>query len=123
VEIGRGFASIERSDRRRVVGVTAEIDQTIANADEVNRDLKQNILPRLMADYPGLYFSMEGQQKERAESMASLGRGFIMAMLLVFVLLAVLFKSYLQPLIVMSAIPFGIVGAICGHILWLSTIR
>jgi len=82
----------------------------------VNRDLKQNILPRLMADYPGLYFSMEGQQKERAESMASLGRGFIMAMLLVFVLLAVLFKSYLQPLIVMSAIPFGIVGAIWGHI-------
>ena len=116
VEIGRGFASIERSDRKRVVGVTADIDQAVANADEVNRDLRQNILPRLMADYPGLHFSMEGQQKEQAESMASLVKGFIMAMLLVFVLLAVLFKSYLQPIIVMSAIPFGIVGAIWGHI-------
>jgi len=116
VEIGRGFASIERSDRKRVVGVTADIDQAVANADEVNRDLRQNILPRLMADYPGLHFSMEGQQKEQAESMGSLAKGFLMAMLMVFVLLAVLFKSYMQPLIVMSAIPFGIVGAIWGHI-------
>lgn len=117
VEIGRGFASIERSDRKRVVGVTADIDQAVANADEVNRDLRQNILPRLMSDYPGLHFSMEGQQKEQAESMSSLAQGFLMAMLLVYVLLAVMFKSYLQPIIVMSAIPFGIVGAIWGHIL------
>ncbi len=117
VELGRGFASIERSDRKRVVGVTADIDQAVANADEVNRDLRNNILPRLMADYPGLHFSMEGQQKEQAESMSSLAKGFLMAMLMVFVLLAVLFKSYLQPIIVMSAIPFGIVGAIWGHIL------
>jgi multidrug efflux pump subunit AcrB len=117
VDIGRGFASIERSDRKRVVGVTAGIDQAVANADEVNRDLRQNILPRLLADYPGLHFSMEGQQKEQADSMASLAKGFIMAMLLVYVLLAVMFKSYLQPIIVMSAIPFGIVGAIWGHIL------
>ncbi len=116
VDIGRGFASIERADRKRVVAVTAEINQAVANADEVNRDLRENIMPQLMADYPGLQFSMEGQQKERADSMSSLARGFIMAMMLVYVLLAVMFKSYLQPLIVMSAIPFGIVGAIWGHI-------
>jgi multidrug efflux pump subunit AcrB len=117
LDVGRGFASIERSDRKRVVGVTAELDQAVANADEVNRDLRQNILPRLVADYPGLQFSMEGQQKEQAESMSSLIRGFLMAMLLVYVLLAVMFKSYMQPILVMSAIPFGIVGAIWGHIL------
>ncbi len=117
VEIGRGFASIERSDRKRVVGVTAEVDQSVANADEINRDLRQNILPHLLAGYPGLHFSMEGQQKEQADSIGSLMRGFLMAMFLVFVLLAVMFKSYMQPIIVMSAIPFGIVGAIWGHIL------
>ncbi|MCP4292925.1 MAG: efflux RND transporter permease subunit [bacterium] len=117
VEIGRGFASIERADRKRVVGVTADIDQSVANADEINRDLREEILPRLLASYPGLHYSMEGQQKEQAESLGSLVRGFLMAMLLVYVLLAVMFKSYLQPVIVMSAIPFGIVGAIWGHIL------
>ncbi len=117
VEIGRGFASIERSDRKRVVGVTADVDESISNADEINQDLRENILPRLLADYPGLHFSMEGQQKEQAESIGSLMRGFLMAMFLVYTLLAVMFKSYMQPILVMTAIPFGIVGAIWGHIL------
>jgi len=117
VDIGRGFATIERADRQRVVSVTADIDQAVANAEEVNADLRRNILPALTADYAGLRYSLEGQQKDQAESMAGLARGFVMALLLIFVLLAVLFKSYLQPVIVMSAIPFGIVGAVWGHIL------
>ena len=116
VDLGRGFASIERSDRQRVVGVTADVEQSEANAEEVNADLRENILPGLLADFPGLKYSMEGEQKERAESMGSLFKGFALALLLIYALLAVLFKSYLQPVIVMSAIPFGIVGAIWGHI-------
>ena len=116
VDLGRGFATIERADRQRIVNVTGDIDQDVANADEVNADIKSNIMPRLMEEFPGLRYSMEGQAQERNESMASLKSGFVMALMMIFVLLAVLFKSYMQPIIVMSAIPFGLVGAIWGHI-------
>ncbi len=117
VEIGRGYASIERADRQRIVSVTSEIDQTTTNAEEINQVLRAEILPGLLKNYPGLRYTMEGEQKDRADSMASLSRGFMMAVLMIFVLLAVLFKSYSQPLVVMSAIPFGLVGAVWGHIL------
>ena len=117
VEIGRGFATIERTDRQRVVSVTADIDQTAANADEVNADISTNIMPGLLSDFPGLRYSMEGQAQEQQESLGSLKSGFAMALMMIFVLLAVLFKSYIQPIIVMSAIPFGLVGAIWGHLI------
>lgn len=117
VTMGRGFASIQRSNRQRVVNVTADVNQALANADEVNGDLRQNILPDLMAVYPGLSYSMEGQAKDQADSLGSLRSGFLFALLLIFALLAVLFRSYMQPLIIMTAIPFGIVGAIWGHLL------
>ena len=117
VEVGRGFATIERADRQRVISVTADLDQDVANAEEVNDDLRVNIMPELLQQYPGLRYTMEGQQQDRAESMGSLRSGFVLALLMIFVLLAVLFKSYMQPAIVMSAIPFGLVGAIWGHII------
>ncbi|RKZ15027.1 AcrB/AcrD/AcrF family protein, partial [bacterium] len=117
VEIGRGFASIERADRQRVVSVTADVDQQVSNADEINALLRRDVLPVLMADHPGLRYSMEGEQKEMAESMGSLKTGFMLAVLMIYVLLAVLFKSYSQPVIIMSAIPFGLVGAVWGHII------
>ena len=60
VEIGRGFATIERADRQRVISVTADLDQDVANAEEVNADLRANIMPGLLQDYPGLRYSMEG---------------------------------------------------------------
>ena len=117
VDIGRGFATIERANRQRIVSVTAEIDQSVANAEEVNADIRASIMPALMKDFPGLSYTMEGQAQERKESMGSLKSGFIMALMMIFVLLAVLFKSYLQPVIVMTAIPFGLVGALWGHII------
>ncbi|MCK9995250.1 MAG: efflux RND transporter permease subunit, partial [Candidatus Krumholzibacteria bacterium] len=117
VEIGRGFATIERADRQRIVSVTSDVDQQFTNADEVNGILRDEILPNLMASHPGLRYSMEGEQKQQAEAMGSLKTGFALAVLMIYVLLAVLFKSYIQPVIVMSAIPFGLVGAMWGHIL------
>ncbi len=117
MEIGRGFASIERTDRTRIVSVTADIDQGVTNAEEINQVLREEILPGILATYPGLRYTMEGEQADQAESMGSLKRGFMLAVLLIYVLLAVLFKSYSQPVVVMSAIPFGLVGAIWGHIL------
>ncbi len=117
VTVGYGYASIERSSEQRIVSVTADIDEKIANADEVNRDLAARILPALIEDYPGLRYSYEGEQRERADSFASLGRGFIIAMFAIYALLAVPFRSYTQPLVVMSAIPFGMIGAVWGHVL------
>ena len=117
VDIGRGYATIERADRQRIVNVTADINQGEANAQEVLADLDRNVLPVLLAEYPGLRYDFEGQERDRAESLASLRRGFILALMMIYALLAVLFRSYLQPVVVMSAIPFGLMGATWGHIL------
>jgi len=117
VSIGYGYAAIARTDGQRVVSVKADIDDKVANADEINRALADEFLPQLLQDYPGLRYSYGGEQRERAESFASLGKGFAVAMLAIFALLAIPFRSYLQPLVVMSAIPFGMIGAVWGHVL------
>ncbi|MEO1366633.1 MAG: efflux RND transporter permease subunit, partial [Acidobacteriota bacterium] len=117
VEEGRGFASISRVDRRRVVTVTADVDESVANAGETNRELREKVLPLLLASYPGLTYQFEGEQREQAESIGSLQTNFVVALLVIFGLLAIPFRSYTQPLIVMSVIPFGFVGAVAGHVL------
>jgi multidrug efflux pump subunit AcrB len=117
VRYGRGFATIQRADRRRVVNVTADVDESAANTDRINASLAATVLPELMAEYPSLQWRFAGQQRERNESLGSLKSNFLLAMLAIYALLAVQFKSYAQPLIVMSAIPFGIVGATIGHLL------
>ena len=117
VELGRGYASIGREERRRVISVTADVDEDVANAEDVLADLKANFLPGLLADHPELSYSFEGQQKSRREALGSLWRGFAIALLAIYALLAIPFRSYTQPLIVMSAIPYGIVGAVGGHVL------
>jgi multidrug efflux pump subunit AcrB len=115
VEEGRGYSQINRTNNKRVVNVTASVDAKVANAEEIIRDLTQTVLAGLSADYPGLVFDLEGEDKERRESMSSMATGFAMILFLMYALLAVPFKSYSQPLIVLSAIPFGVVGAILGH--------
>jgi multidrug efflux pump subunit AcrB len=117
VEIGRGFATIERASRQRIVNVMADVDQAVVNAQEVLTDLEKSVLPNLINDYPGLRYTFEGQEQDRAESFASLQRGFMLALLMIYILLAVLFRSYAQPVVVMLAIPFGLMGATWGHIL------
>jgi multidrug efflux pump subunit AcrB len=117
VEEGRGYAVINRTDRRRVVTVTADVDESMANANEINSDLRADVLPGLITEFPGLAFDFEGEQREQKESLGSLGRNFMVAQLAIFALLAIPFRSYSQPLIIMSAIPFGLVGAVLGHVL------
>ena len=117
VKYGRSYATIRRVDRRRVVSVTADVDDTIGNSGEINADLQKKVLPELMLEYPGMQYRFGGEARERNESLGSLKVNFLIAMLAIYGLLAVQFKSYVQPLIVMSAIPFGIVGATLGHLL------
>ncbi|MEE4272584.1 MAG: efflux RND transporter permease subunit, partial [Thermoanaerobaculales bacterium] len=117
VEEGRGYAVINRTDRRRVVTVTADVEESVANANEISADLRKTALPQLVADFPGLSFDFEGEQREQAESLGSLRLNFLVAQLAIFALLAIPFRSYSQPLIIMSAIPFGLVGAVFGHMI------
>ena len=117
VRYGRGFATIRRVDRRRVVNVSADVDEDIIPAKDVNADLSSNVLPAMMREFQGLQWRFAGEARERNESLSSLRVNFLIAMLAIYGLLAVQFRSYAQPLIVMSAIPFGIVGATIGHLI------
>jgi multidrug efflux pump subunit AcrB len=115
--LGEGYATIRRVDRQRVVTVTADVDPAVANANEVVAALKRRDLPEILASFPGVDFSFEGEQREQTEFLASLARGWAIALLAIYALLAVPLRSYAQPLIIMSAIPFGLVGAAWGHLL------
>ncbi|HCO92797.1 MAG TPA: AcrB/AcrD/AcrF family protein [Phycisphaerales bacterium] len=117
VQYGRGYSAIKRIDRKRVVSVSADVDQTLANANVINRELLSSGLPELVREFSGLQYRFGGEQREMTESLGSLKTNFIIAMLAVYGLLAVQFRSYSQPAIIMSAIPFGIVGAAIGHLL------
>lgn len=117
VELGYGYAAIQRTDGQRVVTVSADVDEDVANADAINRQLAAGFLPSLARDYPGLRYNFAGEQRERSDSFASLRHGFLIALIAIYALLAIPFHSYTQPLVVMSAIPFGIIGAVWGHVL------
>ncbi len=116
-ELGRGYAAIQRTDRQRIVNVTADVDQTRANANEILADLTARVLPEMLADHPRVRYTLEGEQREQREALGGLQSSFGIAILMIYILLAIPFKSYLQPVIIMAAIPFGVVGAIWGHII------
>ena len=100
-----------------MVNITASVDSEKNNAQAILAELKAGPLPQLLADYPGLTFDLEGEEKERRDSMESMQRGFQLALVMIFALLAIPFRSYTQPLLIMFAIPFGIIGAILGHLI------
>ncbi|MGD9318628.1 MAG: efflux RND transporter permease subunit [Desulfobacteraceae bacterium] len=113
---GRAYTVINRRDGRRVVTVTADVDP-IGEVSQVVGSLRSDVLAQLVARYPGLQYEFVGRQADMAESMKSLGIGLILAMMGVYALLAIPFRSYIQPAIIMSSIPFGIVGAVVGHMI------
>ncbi len=114
---GRGFASIERVDRERVIRVTADVDATRTTANAVVADLRATVLPGILRDHPGVSYSLQGEQREQQEFLDAMLRNFGLALLMIYALLAIPLKSYSQPFLIMSAIPFGMVGAIVGHVL------
>jgi multidrug efflux pump subunit AcrB len=117
VSEARGYSTIRRIDGRRVVNVSARVDSRDGNAQQIVDALKRNTLSELKRRFPKMQVRWDGQQADQEESLRSLLRGFGLALLAIYSLLAVLFRSYAQPLIVMSAIPFGFAGAILGHML------
>ena len=117
LEIGEGLASIERKNRKRSINVTADVDLTVTNGNEVIATVMGSIMPNILQRYNSVAYSLEGEQQEQGDNLRSLGKNFLLAMIVVYMLLAIPFKSYFQPLVVMSSIPFGITGAVLGHIL------
>ncbi len=114
IKDGQAFTTIDRRDGRRIVTVSSDVNPP-SDANLVIAAIKEGILPELQARYPGLTYSFEGAQADMLESLAALGKGSIVALFVIYAILAVLFSSYSQPLMVMIAIPFSIVGAVIGH--------
>lgn len=113
--LGRGPAAITRVDRNRAISVEAEVDEAITSGSEVTAALEADFLPELLAEYSGVTYSLEGDQADWAESMAGLTKGFGITMFVMFAMLAIPLKSYIKPAIILSAVPFGMVGAVWGH--------
>lgn len=111
---GQSPSSIYRIDRYRTLNVTADVEKSNTNMTVLQADLK-TYLDELMVQYPGVDYSLEGEAKEQRESFGSLAWGLVFVFFIIYALLAIPFKSYMQPLIVMSVIPFGMIGAVMGH--------
>jgi multidrug efflux pump subunit AcrB len=117
LERNRAPTEIQREDGRRRINVKAALVSTASSAQEVTKALNTTDIPALKAKYPGLEIEYAGEQREQQESLSALFQNYLVALLVMYGLLAIPFRSYIQPLIIMSAIPFGIVGALLGHLL------
>lgn len=115
IEKDRGYSSIQRVNRKRTITVISDINEDVANARKIVSDLKINFLDKMVRRFPGVTYDLEGQAKRTKEMMESLFKGFAVAAGIIYLLLASQFRSYIQPVIIMTAIPFGFIGAITGH--------
>ncbi|USD67439.1 efflux RND transporter permease subunit [Vibrio sp. SCSIO 43136] len=107
--------SITRIDSQRAIYISASVDKEIIASNELVAKLKAELVPQLTAQYPTLDISFAGEAEEQAEATSSMSSTFMLGLIAIYALLAIPLKSYVQPLIIMTAIPFGIVGAILGH--------
>jgi multidrug efflux pump subunit AcrB len=117
VDLGSGYSAIQRVDRARVVAVTADVDVALGNANEIVAKLQERALPELEQRFEGVTHGFAGQQAEQRDFLSAMLRGQVFALLAIFALIAVPLRSYAQPVIIMSIIPFGAVGAAVGHLL------
>ncbi|MDH4095228.1 MAG: efflux RND transporter permease subunit [Betaproteobacteria bacterium] len=114
--LGYGPSTIVRRDGRRVSTVLAEVDSRVITGQQVNTRLTDEVIPALQREIPGLSYAMGGEQREQGRTLPSLARNFVLALFGMYALLALAFRSYVQPLIVLASIPFGLVGAVVGHL-------
>ena len=116
VHDGRGFSEINRIDRNRGIHVLVNLDRKQITAGDLAAILDQDHLPKLREQFHGITTSYDGRQRRQSDFMGAIGAKAILALLAIFVLLAIPLRSYSQPLVIMTAIPFGIVGAFWGHV-------
>ena len=122
VSFQRASSEINRLNGKRSITVTADVDQSVgANSFKIIQEMRSEFIPIMLKKYKdrdgaNLYVSWEGEQQQTMESFSSMGVGFIIAIMVIFVLLTLVFRSYVQPVIILSIIPFGFIGAVLGHI-------
>jgi len=116
--LGTGLTAIERMDRMRTVTVTAEINVDQVQSGDVIEDVREKFVPQLIAKYPSVEFRLSGGSQEQREYYVKLGVGLLASLFMIYGLLAVPLRSYIQPLVIMSVIPFGFIGAVIGHVLF-----
>jgi len=112
-----GLSVINRIDRQRVVNVRADVNKLLVEPGEVTRLLQSDVLPQLLQKYVGVSYHLGGEAEDEKDTSSALGFGFVMVLLMIFGALAIPLKSYVEPLLIMSVIPFGIIGALLGHLL------
>ena len=117
IDFGQSVASVTRVDGRRTIAVSAEVDEQRANAEEVLADIEDNFIPTFEREHPNVAWSFEGAKQDSNDAFGALAWGFLIAMFGIYLITATTFRSYVQPLVVMTCIPFGMIGAIYGH--WL----
>jgi multidrug efflux pump subunit AcrB len=109
-------ATIRREDGRRAVTISADVNEDAITGAEATQFLEKEVMPAILADYPSLQYKFGGEEEERIESFEGLGNAFLVALVAIYALLAIPFRSYTQPLVIMAAIPFGMVGGLFAHL-------
>jgi len=117
VSYGESYSSIRRQDRQRTVTVSANIDPEQVEPQEVIRSIRDNFIPGLLARHQGVSFGLEGASQEERDFIRNLSIASVAALFLIYALIAIPLHSYSQPLVIMSVIPFGFIGAVFGHII------
>ena len=117
ISFAPGYSTITRTDGMRRVAVSAGVDTNKANANEIFSELSSNFFPQLKRRYPELHVALQGEQKKMRESFDSLYVGYPLAILGMFIIIATMFRSYVQPFVILFTVPFGIIGAVMGHLL------
>lgn len=114
---GRSPSTILRRDGRTITTLVGDVDIAVITAQEANDWIRQNLVPSLTEQHPGLIVEFGGEQRTQGDAGSALGKAFAVAMIIIFALLALIFRSWVQPVIVMAAIPLGLIGAVAGHLL------
>lgn len=117
-ELGQGSPTVKRANRARIVNVQSSADKVVADIPSIEKDLETTIIPKLKENFPKLRFSFVGERKEQGESDSGLAQAGGIALFVIYALLAIPFRSYIQPFLIMSVIPFGLIGAVFGHFLF-----
>ncbi len=117
VSFGKAYSSISRQNRQRVVTVSADVDPEEVEPGEIIREISEEYMPALLSRYSGVSYSLEGASLEQQELIRNLAMASIAALFLIYALIAIPLRSYTQPLIIMSVIPFGLIGAVLGHVI------
>jgi HAE1 family hydrophobic/amphiphilic exporter-1 len=115
IEVERGYSEINRVDQMRSITISADVDENKANASLIISELQEDFIPELQQEFPAIAVRWEGQREQSNESVGSLMAGFAIAILAMFVLLVLQFRSYIQPLLILAIVPFGMIGAVWGH--------